>query len=124
MIAKTKDVDMDLRKLDALVAEKVMGWTEIRLSEHEIFTKSGHIFAVETCFIGKSSILSDPKGKIYRVPSYSTDIAAAWTVIDKIGKEGHPWEPFKGMFQNDPELETLPYRICIAALNSVGESIC
>ena len=61
---------MTNRELDALVAEKVMGWTNIRGTKEP----SG----------------KPPNGKLsdfmtYKfIPNYSTDIKAAWGVIDRI----------------------------------------
>lgn len=56
------------RALDALIAEKVMGWIEIE---------------------GESGIDPefDPDG-ILKVPRYSTDIAAAFEVLEKLNKLG------------------------------------
>ncbi|MEZ0208844.1 MAG: hypothetical protein ACAH17_01550, partial [Candidatus Paceibacterota bacterium] len=74
------------RELDALVAEKVMGIKHIHYSD----PVNG--------MIGRA-----PKGRDYmQVPNYSTDIAAAWTVVQKVGllgggcvlSEGNPWSKF------------------------------
>ena len=70
-------------ELDAMVAEKVMGWT-----------------AVEAKYTGASSQWFVPSGvnpfsrpnpnMRQQVPAYSTDIAAAWLVVDKMLADG--WE--------------------------------
>src|SRR3990172_8418422 len=62
------------RELDALVAEKVMGWTITAWASgepwgnREIFEPSGR----------------GPHRKAAHVPTYSTDIAAAWEVVQKL----------------------------------------
>src|ERR1051326_982796 len=60
-------------ELDALVAEKVMGWTNVRLisaTDNGDPTPSWH---------------GDPPtgGRGFPPPAYSTAIAAAWEVVDK-----------------------------------------
>jgi hypothetical protein len=61
------------RELDALVAEKVMGWTDI----------NGNAAAVG-CGLNHNKLWT-------RVPDYSTDIAAAWQVVEKLVAEGRSW---------------------------------
>lgn len=63
------------RELDALVAEKVMGWTY------------GH-----PCPEGMDCLhWVDEKGEVrdYKPPQYSTDISAAWEVFEKNGYYGN-----------------------------------
>ena len=56
--------------MDMLIAEKVMGWTELHL----------HRFGQAGTFL-----VGDHDGKeLCQVPHYSTDIAAAWQVVDKM----------------------------------------
>ena len=96
------------RELDALVAEKVMGWDHYP-SKHEI------------------------------VPAYSTDIAAAWEVVEKMRSDdwwaqiaqdntdiwdaklwrGEPdrWFPTMETYGNAP---TAPLAICRATLKTVN----
>jgi len=57
------------RELDALVAEKVMGWTQV----HRVDSTG------DLC--GVPSRGAPPS---YLLPRYSTDIAAAWKVIEKL----------------------------------------
>ncbi|HAM42103.1 MAG TPA: hypothetical protein DCP69_12450 [Candidatus Omnitrophica bacterium] len=69
------------RELDALVAEKVMGWTITAWASgepwgnREIFEPSGR----------------GPHRKAAHVPTYSTDIAAAWEVVKKLDADGLVW---------------------------------
>ena len=82
-----------LRELDALVAEKVMGWTY------------GH-----PCPGGMDCLhWADEKGnvRVYKPPQYSTDISAAWEVVGKI--------------QNDYILDfKLERKYCVAAMKFVA----
>lgn len=129
------------RELDALVAEKVMGWTKLLTPEGEqIFDywRSPEPY-MRNC-------TSDD------IPQYSTDIAAAWQVIDKLtaGDEtdedpiqltrGHrlrrlyssaDWHSGRNsgwwaLFVTDGTPgygaygDTAPHAICLAALAAVG----
>lgn len=125
------------RELDALVAEKVFGWK----------------------FVGKFTLdpdlqcdrwAVDSNGLerfYYEVPDYSTNIANAWKVVEKI-KDFRPcadaygpgsgsnqqfmlgfiakqwtcgWQPVNldGAFTEFAEAETAPHAICLAALKAV-----
>lgn len=61
------------RELDAAVAEHVMGWRDIKV----------RMFPGALCTLG-----GNPPGKSWpdMVPDYSTDIAAAWRVVERL-----PW---------------------------------
>lgn len=100
------------RELDALIAEKVMGW--------EDNMRGLMAYAI--------------------VPNYSTDIAAAWKVIEELRKDqkallisqayqGPYWEYLSKVEWNDSlkgyrfEFATsisAPHAICLAALKAVG----
>jgi hypothetical protein len=107
------------RELDALVAEKVMGW----MRQHDIWY--------------------GPKLKMAqafdRPPNYSTDIAAAWEIVEKFSKLGWDVTVFSGGEMRDGDeiyaefdprycdgkfalksAYTAPHAICLAALNAVG----
>lgn len=112
------------RDLDALMAEKVMGWTDVNLNGSGIPPHFKHLTSHE----------------LY--PNYSTDIAAAWEVVEKLtSSEGikleiHPSNCFKeyevGITFEDKDgdamgpfyfLEkTAPHAICLAALKAVDQT--
>ncbi len=103
------------KELDALIAEKVMG------------------LAVEKFMInppkptGWVKLKLDTNSKSFELPKYSTDISAAWEVVEKfvplsldhtdgnwrcgIAKEGEVYHA---------GAESAPHAICIAALKAVG----
>lgn len=111
------------RELDALIAEKVMGL---------------EVLSNKDCYI--SGERKDMSGEITRIasviPGYSTEIKAAWEVVEKIGSneqwqinieyrqdEGY-WVFIKerissgaGTFVADSI--TAPHAICLAALKAV-----
>lgn len=104
------------RELDALVAEKVMGWKPCVTQDHPgwVYFDSGA-----------------GGGKI--APAFSTDIAAAWEVVEKLSPRyairilndatpGPSWccEMAHG-YGNDIEVEaeTAPLAICRAALEAI-----
>ncbi len=60
------------RELDALIAEKVMGWKKILNASKEY----PNIYA--------NVIGEDTEGVIDRVPDYSTDLASVWMVVEKL----------------------------------------
>ena len=96
------------RELDKRVAT-LMGWTDIRISD-----RSGML-------VGKT-----PRAEIgMQVPRYSTDIAAAWTVVEKfrliVGPRVDGWCATVGL----PDLldwyvadASAPRAICLAALKA------
>ena len=107
------------RELDALVAEKVMGLSKGGTDVNGVFVYLDHI-----------------EGGIWTaVPNYSTDIAAAWEVLCKMGEIGfgHLIElspqklhnvGFKniktGIFYSSMQSKTTSHGICLAALKAVG----
>lgn len=125
------------RALDALVAEKVMG---ARLVE---FARD---FTAGTFIISEDSGVILAKGKIGTAYQFrpSTDIAAAWQVVEKLRKShccltlksdfDYIWECYAIKDENDAEhqseiivdykvyakAETAPLAICLAALKAMG----
>lgn len=114
--------EMTERDRDALVAEKVMGWTRHYPS-----------IAWEGCdhwWVRPGE--TDPHRGIGKLPDYTTDIAAAWRVMERMRGlgfyvilEGDPsdgrWTCTMGR-NEDPidttevDMDTAPEAICLAAL--------
>jgi hypothetical protein len=112
------------RELDALVAEKVMGWTYYPLAGRWAVPNSRP----------ESNTVANPD-----FPRYSADIAAAWEVVEKLGNEGcyigasiqlspngragcsfhSPDTGDHAMIWND----SAPRAICLAALKAVGVKV-
>lgn len=67
------------REVDAMVAEKVMGWTSIRPVE-----EAERDFDERALGIPPTS-----SGLLHRVPHYSTDPAAAMEVVERMGVLGY-----------------------------------
>jgi hypothetical protein len=125
--------DRELRELDARVAEKVIGITPL-LVEDEL-----HVFTVNRRFLqpGDYYYLDTDNSRI-EVPHYSTDIAAAWQVIEKMYEYGchivsiaavREWrakyECVIGAIGNvhteiNVDADTAPMAICLAALKVIG----
>lgn len=111
---------MDLRKIDALVAEHVMGWT---------FMPAQNGFCEEPGWL-------TPYGKwlsLTSVPSYSKEIAVAWDVAEELNMTVHCvkysnarlWHAtdYIGNFFKDgryASADTAPLAICLAALRIKG----
>jgi len=115
------------RELDRLIAETVMGW---RLKHWRDETDGGTYWvSADGEFAGKYSVGSDPKWRW----SPSTDIAAAWQVVDKMNllhdasclgydESNSEWIIFEVCCPYDGEViavgETPELAICRAALEA------
>lgn len=115
------------RELDALIAEKVMGWT---WDESTAWSPSG----------GRNSRTGRPDDPWWWLPHYSTDIAAAWEVFEKIPMTIYaPHASLAaGEYENvdqwvaearlpskesiSESADTAPLAICLAALKALGSS--
>ena len=117
------------RDLDALVAEKVMGWTEVR--KQSIANAFGQ--HVMDDFVGKPTPAA-PQATL--IPRYSSMIQEAWKVADHLrersqfvavlsglGPQGvQPWicKINKDGGFLEERADTAAVAICLAALKSVG----
>lgn len=94
------------RELDLLVAEKVMGY---------------QLFDSELANEGLSNSLH-----VADIPKYSTDIAAALGVVEKMKDAGFSCGVFREKWVclignvSGPDCNTAPHAICLAALKAVG----
>lgn len=101
------------RELDALIADKVMGWIDVHRE-------------------GDWGYLGRPFGAFrdFRIPNYSTEITEAWEIVEKlrphflirIENSGSLWIIDFGC--SDPITRigavSAPHAICLAALQAVG----
>lgn len=123
------------RDLDAIVAEKVMGCST---------KKDGHMLAGIVvgerlvCNCEKGEHNTNPRFPNYGVKDYSTDISAAWEVVEKvrpsfseiwIGRSDTEmsahWKcSIQKMDSNyEATADTAPHAICLAALKAVGVEV-
>lgn len=121
------------RELDALVAEKVMGWTwslDEKTGWWTLTSPEGRIGMCEN----KSVLIESG----LHFPDYSTHISAAWEVVEKIkDRSGLDllFSPTRKIWQatftmehplrveNLSQEQTAPHAICLAALKAVGHQI-
>lgn len=122
------------RELDALIAEKVMGWRPIIRSEWPcIALANTPDNEKEIAFLRAA----DLRGQYEDIPNYSTDIAEAWEIIKKLIEYNPFWEEKNCLyFQLSPTNpagwmcnfgdsrhieygDTAPHAICLAALKAV-----
>jgi hypothetical protein len=121
-------VDVKARDLDARVAIEVMGWTEL-------WSGGKYRMAYPPCEQVMPTINESER---HHVPHYSTDMTAAWCVVERMRELG--WtEHIRGYigddrgehvctFYNDDQMidsewhwaDTAPEAICAAALAAVG----
>lgn len=113
------------RELDALVAEKMMGYHEyVDSNPKEVFRTQGD--SVDHPCVKCRSFYG------HTMKPYSTSIAAAWEVVDEMKKRGYDIEirsnvigrPWLVGFAGHPHVnpftgETAPHAICLAALAAV-----
>lgn len=136
------------RELDALIAEKVMGYTKklvpayslpnIDIPEARFPRQDSWLYinagGYPDYFEGHvNDMFSDASRGIRQtltsVPPYSTDISAAWEVVEKLSEQGiflrlssisgaGKWRCY--MLGMTPYVDTAPHAICLAALRAVG----
>lgn len=119
-------------ELDALVAEKVMGRPGRFVDAVRI---NGEWREARTWLPEGWEPDDPPKGSTagHMPSSYSTDIHAAWEVVEKLGPRGFgllrlqgPGNAYMAGFRADTVegqiYATAPHAICLAALKACGES--
>jgi len=113
------------RELDALVAEKVMGF------EVGIYESYRGITGIS--YVCKDKY---PSGE-FDLPNYSTDIKAAWEVVEKFSDESFEldhfcdgvwtckfrWVDDEGESEAEAKAKTAPRAICLAALKAMGVEV-
>jgi hypothetical protein len=125
------------RELDALIAEKVMGCNVYCVDPNYNYKDPAKMWRCDCP--GANSIGDRPHaddGFDGEIKPYSTDIAAAWKVVEKM-RESHQWiriECFDGKWEAGPvevcgedyidnnveSLVSAPHAICLAALKAIG----
>lgn len=116
------------RCLDAWIAEKVMGWKRRDDKAHRVLSDS----EIEIIGPGWEAPFNDELVTLYPIaPSFSTDIAAAWKVISKIGAgfdlcfipDSRAWSAqfYASGIPRGASGATAPFAICLAALKAVEE---
>jgi hypothetical protein len=129
---------VNLREIDALVAEKVMG-CKVKVYEY------GH-GEVLFCECGNGQHSTDEErhddrripGDPYELMHFSSDIAAAWLVVEEVtNRIGSQYVAVQHCFVNDDDdwgwsvtlgdvqaqAATVPLAICLAALKAVGVEV-
>jgi len=128
------------RELDALVAEKVFGAKKITQDARGLLRADIDLYT--PCCPCMEDRMS--REDFRDVPEYSTDIAIAWEVVEKLRSipgmdldvswDGGRWLVNLGIYRKDErgylnldydsvqeeEGETAPHAICLAALKAVG----
>ena len=123
------------RELDALVAEKVMGWVWMKeVSTIFLFERTllPPLFESKVDHSGDDAFIIMPE-----IPDYSTDIAEAWEVVEKLKHLAfnvhHRYNTgvWTAYFTDGEELFACaeditgeaPLAICLAALKAVGYEV-
>lgn len=118
--------ELSPRERDALVAEKVMGFTVTDWPTGKSFPVTSAIAA---------GVLSERQES--RIPHYTTQIAAAWEVVEKLRREkmlvtvvsdedggwnAEMWD-YNNRQSGEVFAESAPEAICLAALRACGVEI-
>jgi hypothetical protein len=119
-------------KLDALIAENVMGWKR----QENIAWRTPHVYL----YVDHNGHIRLPE----EVPHYSTDISAAWQVVEAIERRGWfvevglcnaEYGPKKrawcqvgvygdnGAYVGEAYEDTAPLATCLAALRAIGVEV-
>jgi hypothetical protein len=119
-----KWAEMTPRERDALVAEKVMGWTKIW------YNADSDDHPEADCANGLC-----PDGTYTSIPFFTTDISATWGVVEKMHQDGFLFDLsnsvgagyiaqfYKGNYYVSGYIKSAPEAICIAALKVVGVDV-
>lgn len=136
-------------ELDKLIAEKIMGFEYCDLTvtaEHGLVIGPGFLPGKKETSTYKGKILINKDNPSLVMPSYSTSIADAWTVVEKLqrwkftltweydfGGGGRDPKPYASAIFNPvwedqkeelfAEAETAPHAICLAALRALGVEV-
>src|SRR5262245_9196319 len=131
------------RELDALIAEKVMGWKwyvgVANLGsgpKYRYLDEPNEWNPLRPEWDGVTEMpIGHPAAQDSRFPYYSDDISAAWLVVEKLTTTTKQWFHYEqssttctAIFQNDAyegwdacsEADTVPLAICRAALKAVS----
>jgi hypothetical protein len=116
------------RELDALIAEKVMGWKGI--NSHAAHLEVGQFYNRQD-----GVVIVEHRNRL-RMFEPSTSIADAWLVAEKLNEKWGNWALiFRGTwavyeypndygeYPPDAEADTAPLAICLAALKAVGVDV-
>ena len=128
------------RELDALVAEEVMGEVEAHAPVGDGLTRTD-VFGAPSLLAADDKIrVAYPKslaaGRLwpaqYCGPKYSTDLAAAWEVVEKMREryvdfllewDHDQWRASYCGENEDARADTVALAICLAALRAVGVEV-
>lgn len=129
------------RELDALVAEKVMGWVSVSKEHHWNYVRGYPAgWPDEYSGLPPDGYTGDDEfRRDYRkIHAYSSSIADAWLVVEKLKETkgrvsvdwfedtiGYRWHVYvgEGDEQSVVGAETAPHAICLAALKAVGVEV-
>jgi hypothetical protein len=115
------------RELDKLIAEIVFG-AEVEVLNQKAGWRIDLRAKDNEC---NDPIMTDWGSDGYRLKRFSTDIKAAWEIVDKLGKNGTQWRFSNKAFSNTywwaytedavSQGDTLPHAICLTALKHMQE---
>ena len=111
------------RELDALVAEKVMGWRRVSEGEPYFWPTQKMIDRIKELHPDVLAV------DYFPAPLFSADIAAAWQIVEKADwwqmesvETGEVWVilAINESYSYDATANAAPHAICLAALKAVN----
>lgn len=134
---------MTPREIDALVAERIMGWVRLEFKGGAVFFMPPDV--AEQMYIRQQSQECVSSGDEDNSPLYSSDITAAWRIVDQMRKNGywlklqspfeadntkwnagfteHSFTGWNGRPDNQRQADSAPMAICLAALRYAGHAL-
>jgi hypothetical protein len=124
------------REIDALIAKKVMGWTKVKTDDPKLGPNFVMAYGVPPTYAEQIALQGTGEGRNH-VPRYTTSMAAAWQVVEKLNchivltvdpadiKPRYAVVYLEGrkLRNGDAQGETMPRAICLAALRRVGVEV-
>lgn len=113
------------RELDKMVAEVVFG-SEVEFLNQKAGWRIDFVAKNKDC---NDTIYAMEMADGYRLKNFSTDISAAWDIVEKLGRNGTQWRFSNKAFSNTywwvytedavAQGDTLPHAICLAAIQHI-----
>lgn len=120
-MTKEEILKLEGRELDAAVAERVMGWRWLNLPglRRPCFKSPSELAQFLPKFVERNTVICDDSPPV-RLPHYSTDLNAAWQVVEEVTAIAHSGDGWGLRFREWWREEDL----CFASAQEAAKEIC